>query len=929
MKHTKRSLSLCLASLLLFSSCTSVADDPKEAPLQAKAPDEQVEYVVGDLDGSGNVDIADALLLFMHSMLEKEYPINYPGGIDFNKDGNVDIGDALRLFMYSMIPDEYPLEEDVTPPETEAPIETEAPSETEAPEPPVNYQGDCGNIFWNKSDQKMGVMCLDHFRHQVERTEYRQNVVDGKVTVAEDAGIFEITGWTCMNFTDFELAWRIGTNSNEKYRTQGAYTINREQAVYDAAKSLGYSNATGFAFHLDISNFKSGEEVHLLMKDKATDTTYCFCEITVGIKSAESVDTEALREKYKLGKDSDMDLSAYDPISNHESVTAPNDDPAVKIWFDHLTEKVTRYDTAGKDSGKTSYTIQMAKNETEGCQFLLYSPTARKVAVKISDFENDKGEKLQTELGVQFYIDDAYLPYFGYPTDYVYSDAVVPYDSYIAYSSGSEHGVYGNDAKSKLKYGPYICIGPFSGSSSDHTTYPFRDSVRGFVVQASATKDTTPGAYKATIEIIDNDTGACIKMANVYTYVYDVTLSDETALDTAFGLWDIAGIYRYHYSLNSKLTQYSDQEIVRATADFFLKHRITLTGGLSYFNDLGEEWFEDPRVTSVRVLTKDQYDRIKDNPALTDKMFFYGQDEPAVPRGVRPIGWPDGTNETVFDNTGLLSVMAVAREADQLKNVWGWEDYRMVIPFGNTLDFTTFDFNSVDKVTAFPDWYDEYAVTNERDSIEYLADAITIWNPKFTAATPRELAPIVFGEEYIQTIGQDELLGECQSRMESYQEKGAELWYYVSCEPNYTAPYQNILLFNDGTEGRTMFWTTYMLGGTGFLYWHVSYYEAAGTNIHTLRVPFSKTGPGDGILIYPGSAYGQLDPIPSIRLINMRDGIEDYQMLTMLKELKGDAYTDELVSHIVTSTVTFTRDDDVVYNAHSYLLRALEEASKN
>jgi hypothetical protein len=69
-----------------------------------------------------------------------------------------------------------------------------------------------------------------------------------------------------------------------------------------------------------------------------------------------------------------------------------------------------------------------------------------------------------------------------------------------------------------------------------------------------------------------------------------------------------------------------------------------------------------------------------------------------------------------------------------------------------------------------------------------------------------------------------------------------------------------------------------------------------------------------------------LDPIPSIRLLNMRDGIEDYQMLTMLEESKGADYTDELVSHITTSTLTFTRDDDVVYNVHAYLLRVLEEA---
>ena len=46
----------------------------------------------------------------------------------------------------------------------------------------------------------------------------------------------------------------------------------------------------------------------------------------------------------------------------------------------------------------------------------------------------------------------------------------------------------------------------------------------------------------------------------------------------------------------------------------------------------------------------------------------------------------------------------------------------------------------------------------------------------------------------------------------------------------------------------------------------------------------------------------------------------------LLEQSKGADYTDELVSHITTSTLTFTRDDDVVYNVHAYLLRVLEEA---
>ena len=624
-------------------------------------------------------------------------------------------------------------------------------------------------------------------------------------------------------------------------------------------------------------------------------------------------------------KNFNINISAFDPIKNHEPVTAPSDDATLKLWFDHFTEKVARYDISGKDSGRDSYTIQMAKNEIEGCHFFLYSPTARKVLVKVSDFENEAGEKLHTELGVEFYIEDGYLPYLGYPAEFVYPDAVIPYASYVAHSSATENGTFGNSADSTLEFGAHVCIGPFSTSKSDFEAHPFRDSVRGFTIEATSTGTTTPGAYKATIEITDADSGECIKMANLYAYVYDVTLSEETALDTAFGLWDVTRIYEHQYSMNPELKRYSAQEITKATADFFLKNRITLTGGASFCDTVGREWLENPRVTSIRVLSKKQYDEFKDDPILSKKMFFYGQDEPGVPRGWRPINWPDGTNETVFDNTGLLSILAVRREADMLKNNWGWNNYRLLIPYERTMDFSAFDFDSLDKTTAFPAWYDDYAVGGERDSVEYLADHVNVWTNVFTGATPKKISADVEGCLYMQTEQQNDTFGEYHDRMESFRARGDELWNYVACEPRYYSPYQNVLLFNDGTEGRTMFWTTYMLHGTGFLYWHISFYDVAGNNTYTLRSPFSKTGPGDGILVYPGAAYGQLDPIPSIRLLNMRDGVEDYELLTMLRDAKGEAFTDELVSHIVTSTVNFTRDDDHIYNARSYLLRVLEE----
>ncbi|MBE6598212.1 MAG: DUF4091 domain-containing protein [Ruminococcaceae bacterium] len=901
----KQIFRLFLAVLMAFSLAAAVgANGGESSAIRSEA---ETDRILGDMNADGTVNIDDALLLFQHSILPEQYPIDYPGMLDIYTDGNLDISDALLLFQHSMLPDQYPIEW----------------GDTIEGGPQIRCS--CGNIRRDKSLGKIGVPRLDGVRHQDSKMIYRASAKDWTITVDERRGTFEIRGWVGVNISDFELALRVGTYNPVKYRTWNATVVNCTPSEYETARAEGFANPVGFSCYFDMDDFRSGDVVHLLLKDKATGEVCCFLPLKINIASPAYPE---LYEKYAPGQSSTMDMSAYDPVEYHEPVVAPDDDADFKLWFDHITEKVARYDVSGKYNGSTSYTIQMGKNETEGCQFFLYSPTPRKVQIEVSDFENDKGETLPTELGVEYYIEDQYLALQGYSAELVYPDAIIPYDSYVAYSTSSEHGVYGNGTDLYLKYGPYVCLGPFSGSATDHETYPFRESVRGFVLQAETAKDTTPGTYRATVEIFDADTGRCIKTANVYTYVYDVTLSDETALDTAFNLWDINSIYQHHYNNNPQMTRHSEAEIVRAAADFFLEHRITLTGGISFFNTMGTDWFENPRVTSLRVLTRKQFDSVKNNPLLADKLFYYGQDEPCVPRGWRPITWPDGTTETVYDNTGLLSVLATRREADMLKILWGWKDYRLLVPFERIMDFTTFDFSLVDKTTKFPAWYNRYAVRGERDSIEYMANYVNIWTPNYTGDTPKDLAPAVYGEQYMQSTSQDSIHGEFGERMEEYRSNGDELWHYVSCNPPYTSPYQNILLFNDGTEGRTMFWTTYMLGGTGFLYWHVSYYDATGNNTLTMRCPFSKTGPGDGILVYPGSAYGQLDPIPSIRLLNMRDGIEEYQMLTMLEEAYGKEYTDELVSHIVTSTVTFTRDDDRVYNVHSYLLRALEEAEK-
>ena len=68
-----------------------------------------VEYIPGELDGDGEVDMNDAILLLQHSLFPELYPIDYKGNLDLNCDGAVDANDAILLLQYSLFPELYPI----------------------------------------------------------------------------------------------------------------------------------------------------------------------------------------------------------------------------------------------------------------------------------------------------------------------------------------------------------------------------------------------------------------------------------------------------------------------------------------------------------------------------------------------------------------------------------------------------------------------------------------------------------------------------------------------------------------------------------------------------------------------------------------------------------------------------------------------------
>ena len=154
-----------------------------------------------------------------------------------------------------------------------------------------------------------------------------------------------------------------------------------------------------------------------------------------------------------------------------------------------------------------------------------------------------------------------------------------------------------------------------------------------------------------------------------------------------------------------------------------------------------------------------------------------------------------------------------------------------------------------------------------------------------------------------------------------WQKDGKKIWWYVCCGPHH--PYANFAsLEAPPMDARILGWMTRFHGVDGFLYWAVNYW-ANKTN-----VPMDESGVylnwdssidhnknGDGVLAYPGKNH----LLPSIRLANVRDGVEDGELLKMLYERDGKA-ADAACRRFLKTTTNFKRDPVLVRKSREVLL---------
>ena len=185
------------------------------------------------------------------------------------------------------------------------------------------------------------------------------------------------------------------------------------------------------------------------------------------------------------------------------------------------------------------------------------------------------------------------------------------------------------------------------------------------------------------------------------------------------------------------------------------------------------------------------------------------------------------------------------------------------------------------------------------------------------------------------------------AEMQAQQARGRDCWWYVCCGPG--KPFANLMIEWPALDHRVLLWQNWKCGVNGFLYWGLNVWR--DNEVGEKRWPEEKWKPatwrnekgqahnGDGQLLYPGPGR---QPLSSIRLENLRDGIEDYEYLWLLRDTVAHLKKTDQQKHqaliaeaekvlavepaVVQDLTHFTEDPQVLRRARATIARLIERS---
>ncbi len=140
---------------------------------------------------------------------------------------------------------------------------------------------------------------------------------------------------------------------------------------------------------------------------------------------------------------------------------------------------------------------------------------------------------------------------------------------------------------------------------------------------------------------------------------------------------------------------------------------------------------------------------------------------------------------------------------------------------------------------------------------------------------------------------------------------GDILWSYTAlCQGKEPSPFWELDF--PVLNYRVPMWASWRYQMTGLLYWTTVYWEQVKDpwlDPLTYRGRYNS----EGSLFYPGIDAGIDGPVTSIRLKNIREGMEDYEYFKILASLDDKTYVDEQVREIAQTWFEWEKNPDKLY----------------
>lgn len=195
---------------------------------------------------------------------------------------------------------------------------------------------------------------------------------------------------------------------------------------------------------------------------------------------------------------------------------------------------------------------------------------------------------------------------------------------------------------------------------------------------------------------------------------------------------------------------------------------------------------------------------------------------------------------------------------------------------------------------------------------------------------------------------------------------GERFWWYVCCGPK--APYCTLFIDHPATELRVWLWQTWQRDVRGILVWESNYWTSSAAYPDAPQNPYEDPmgyvsgystpkgtkrfwGNGDGRFLYPplaaavpgASGPGPVlqPPVSSLRWEMLREGIEDYEYLYLLRDLLAkhrDRLSPERAKQfesllqvpetITRDMTTFTTDPVTIYTHRKAVAEAIEQLAR-